>query len=59
LDNTGEEEMTISAPPIAFFADFSRKRALRCMFVATVLAAISAPATADAQAGQVGSGRRL
>jgi hypothetical protein len=37
--------MTISA----FFADFRRARAIRWIFAAAVLAAIAAPATADAR----------
>ena len=43
-----QEKMTISARPIAFFADFSPMRALRWIFAAAVFAAIAAPATADA-----------
>jgi hypothetical protein len=40
--------MTISARPIAFFADFSPMRVLRWMFAAAVVAAVAAPGTADA-----------
>ena len=40
--------MTISARPIAFFADFSPMRALRWIFAAAVVAAVAAPGTADA-----------
>jgi hypothetical protein len=43
------KKMTISARPIAFFADVRRARALRWMFVAAVLAAAAAPAAADAR----------
>src|SRR5258708_24581593 len=43
-----QEKMTISARPIAHFADFSPMRALRWMFAAAVVAAIAAPGTADA-----------
>jgi hypothetical protein len=43
-----QEKMTISAQPIAFFADFGRSRALRWIFAAAVLAAVIAPDTADA-----------
>src|SRR5437667_10371960 len=43
-----QEKMTISARPIAFFADFSPMRALRWLFAAAVLAAVAAPDTADA-----------
>jgi hypothetical protein len=43
------KKMTISARPIAFFADVRRARALRWMFVAAVLAAVvGAPGAADA-----------
>jgi hypothetical protein len=45
------EKMTISAQTIAFFADFSRLRALRWIFAASVLAAVTAPSAADARAG--------
>jgi hypothetical protein len=49
--------MTISARPIAFFADFRGLRALRWIFAATVLAALAAPGAADArQAGMGGAG---
>ena len=40
--------MTISARPIAFFADPSPMRALRWIFAAAVVAAVAAPGTADA-----------
>src|SRR5258707_8889933 len=40
--------MTISARPIAFFADFSPMRALLWIFAAAFFAAIAAPGTADA-----------
>ena len=41
--------MTISAQPMAFFADFGRARALRWIFAAAVLAAVvAAPGAADA-----------
>src|SRR3989442_14923519 len=43
-----QKKMTISARPIAFFADFSSMRALRWIFAAAVVAAIAAPGTADA-----------
>src|SRR4030081_4135076 len=43
--------MTISAQPIAFFADFSRMRALRGMFVAAAFAAVAVPGVADARTG--------
>src|ERR1035437_635772 len=44
------KKMTISARPIAFFADVRRARALRWMFVAAVLAAVvGAPGAADAR----------
>jgi hypothetical protein len=43
-----QEEMTISARPIAYFADFSPMRALRWLFAAAVVAAVAAPGTADA-----------
>jgi hypothetical protein len=43
-----QEKMTISARPIAFFADFRSLRALRWIFVVAVLAAVAAPGTADA-----------
>jgi hypothetical protein len=45
--------MTISARPIAFFADFSPMRALRWIFAAAVVAAVAAPSTADARQGRV------
>src|SRR5436309_13240511 len=50
--------MTISARPIAFFADFSPMRALRWIFAAVVVAAVAAPGTADAarRAGTVRAG---
>jgi hypothetical protein len=42
--------MTISARPIAFFANFRRARALRWIFAAAVLAAIvGSPSAADAR----------
>jgi hypothetical protein len=40
--------MTISARPIALFADFRVSRALRAVFAAVVLATAAAPGTADA-----------
>ena len=40
--------MTISARPIAFFADLSPMRALRWIFAAAVVAVLAAPSTADA-----------
>jgi len=43
-----QEEMTISARPIAFFVDFSPMRALRWIFAAAVVVAVAAPGTADA-----------
>src|SRR5258708_17533201 len=43
-----QEKMTISARPIAFFADFSPMRAWRRMFAAAVVAAVVVPGTADA-----------
>jgi hypothetical protein len=47
--------MTISARPIAFFADFKCLRALRWIFVVAVLAAIAAPGAAEARrAGMAG-----
>src|SRR5258706_10176239 len=42
------KKMTISARPIALFADFSPMRALGWMFAAAVVAAVVAPGTADA-----------
>src|SRR5258706_16299698 len=45
--------MTISARPIAFFADFSPMRALRWIFAAAVVAAVAAPSTTDARQGRV------
>jgi hypothetical protein len=45
------KRMTISARPIGFFADFRRARALRWIFAAAVLAAATAPDTADAAKG--------
>src|SRR5947209_9541571 len=44
-----QEKMTISARPIAFFADFSPRRALCWIFAAAVVAAVAAPGTADAR----------
>src|SRR6266404_9044084 len=43
-----QEEMTISARPITFFADFNPMRALRWIFAAAVVAAVAAPGTAAA-----------
>src|SRR5437763_14456364 len=43
-----QEKMTISARPVAVFADFSPIRALRWIFAAAVVAAVAAPGTADA-----------
>ena len=43
-----QEKMTISARPIALFADFSPMRALRWMFAAAVVAAVVAPGSAEA-----------
>jgi hypothetical protein len=43
-----QEKMTVSARPIAFFADFRSLRALRWVFAAAVLAAVAVPGTADA-----------
>jgi hypothetical protein len=40
--------MTISARPIAFFANFKVLRSLKWAFVAAVLAAVAAPDSADA-----------
>jgi len=40
--------MTVSARPIAFFAEFRSLRALRWVFAAAVLAAVAVPGTADA-----------
>ncbi len=50
--------MTISARPIAFFADFRPMRAFRWLFAAAVVAAVAAPGTADAarRAGIVRAG---
>jgi len=48
-----QEKMTISARPIAFFADFSRMRALRWIFAAAVVASVAAPDTADARQARV------
>jgi hypothetical protein len=49
--------MTISAGPIAVFADFRRVRALRWISAAGVLAALAAPGAADARtARRVGMG---
>jgi hypothetical protein len=52
-------KMTISAQPIAVFADFRRIRALRWIFAAAVLAGMAgAPQTAEAgKAGGVGAVR--
>jgi hypothetical protein len=46
----------MSARPIAFFADFRGLRALRWIFVATVVAAITVPGAADARRPRVGGG---
>jgi len=43
-----QEKMTVSARPIAFFAEFRSLRALRWVFAAAVLAAVAVPGTADA-----------
>src|SRR6202158_2613929 len=43
-----QETMTVSARPIAFFAEFRSLRALRWVFAAAVLAAVAVPGTADA-----------
>ena len=48
--------MTISARPITFFADFKGQRALRWIFVATVVAATAVPGTADARRARMGGG---
>ena len=40
--------MKISARPMALFADFTARRALRRIFVAAALAALAAPGAADA-----------
>ena len=50
--------MTISARPIAFFANFKVLRALKWAFVAAALAAVAAPDSADAarRAGMVRAG---
>jgi hypothetical protein len=49
-----QEKMTMSARSIAFFADFRSARALRWIFVASVLAAIVAmPGDAEAQRARV------
>ena len=45
--------MTTSAGRIAFFPGFSRTRALRWIFAAAVLAAVAAPATADARRARI------
>jgi hypothetical protein len=47
--------MTISAQPIAFFAEFKPARALRWMFAAAVFAAMAAPVTADARIARAGA----
>src|SRR6202163_3963432 len=47
------KKMTMSARPIAFFADFRGMRALRWIFVAAVLAAIAAPGAADARRARI------
>lgn len=49
--------MTISAQPIAFFANFRRAHVMRWIFAAAVLAALAAPGAADARtAHRVGTG---
>jgi hypothetical protein len=50
------KKMTISARPIAFFADIRGQRALRWIFVAAVFAAIAAPGAADARRASMGGG---
>src|SRR5947207_1180004 len=52
-----QEKMTISARPIAFFADFSPMRALRWIFAAAVVAAVTAPGTPTPPGGPGPSGR--
>ena len=47
--------MTISAQPIAFFAEFKPTRALRWIFAAAVFAAIAAPGAADARIARAGA----
>jgi hypothetical protein len=44
-----QEKMTVSARSIGLFADFSRSRAAHWMLATTVVAALAAPATADAR----------
>jgi hypothetical protein len=43
------KKMTISAQPVAYFANFRRLRAVQWIFAAAVLAAVAAPDTADAR----------
>jgi hypothetical protein len=43
-----QENMTIPARSIAFFADFTRMRTLRWIFAAAVLGAVATPGTAGA-----------
>src|SRR5260370_9042437 len=51
------KKMRISARPMALFADLRPKRALSWIFTTAVLAAVAAPAAADArQAGGAGRG---
>jgi hypothetical protein len=47
--------MTISAQPVAFFAEFKPTRALRWVFAAAVFAAIAAPGAADARIARAGA----
>jgi len=47
-----QEKMTISARPIAFFADFRPMRAFRWLFAAAVVAAVAAPGTGNADAAR-------
>jgi hypothetical protein len=47
--------MTFSAPSIAVSANFTASRALRWIFAAAVLAAVTAPATADARIARAGA----
>jgi hypothetical protein len=47
--------MTISAQPVAFFAEFKPIRALRWVFAAAVFAAIAAPGAADARIARAGA----
>jgi hypothetical protein len=51
------KKMSISARPMAFFADLRPERALSWIFAAAVLAAVAAPGAADARkAGVAGGG---